>query len=111
MDVIENNNLLSGYTDFVVKMKVYPEEHKVTYPALGLCGEAGEIAEKVKKSLRGDKPLDNFQLVLELGDVLWYITALAEDLGYSLEDVLVANIEKLSSRKERGMIKGDGDNR
>ncbi|XAI97377.1 hypothetical protein [Leptolyngbya phage Lbo-JY46] len=111
MDVIDSKILLDDYTDFVVGMKVYPEQHKITYPALGLVGEAGEVAEKVKKSLRGDKPLDNYQVILELGDVLWYITALAEDLGYSLEDVLVANIKKLSSRRDREVIKGDGDNR
>jgi NTP pyrophosphatase (non-canonical NTP hydrolase) len=92
-------------------MKVYPEKHAIIYPALGLAGEAGEVAEKVKKWLRGDKDLDREALLKELGDIQWYITSMATDLGYGLEDVLVANIAKLRSRKERDVVKGDGDER
>ena len=88
---------------------VYPEEHKVVYPALGLCGEAGEVAEKVKKNIRDGKSLDG--VGLELGDVLWYISALADDLGVTLEEVAQANVDKLQSRKDRGKIGGSGDNR
>ena len=88
---------------------VYPEEYKVVYPALGLCGEAGEVAEKVKKNIRDGKSLDG--VGLELGDVLWYISALADDLGVTLEEVAQANVDKLKSRMERNKIKGDGDNR
>lgn len=104
------------YQDFVVGMKRYPESHAVLYPALGLCGEAGEIAEKVKKWVRdegaGDMSEDRRQALLsELGDPLWYITSLATDLGFSLQDVVDKNYEKLTSRKERGVLKGDGDNR
>lgn len=102
---------VAEYIEFVKGMKVYPEKYAVIYPALGLAGEAGEIAEKVKKSLRGDKPLQNEEVVKELGDVLWYITSMADDLGFSLQDVINKNVEKLSSRKERGVVKGDGDNR
>jgi NTP pyrophosphatase (non-canonical NTP hydrolase) len=99
------------YQEFVKSMKVYPEKHAIVYPALGLTGEAGEIAEKVKKSLRGDKELDREALLKELGDPLWYITSLADDLGYTLQDVVDANVEKLTSRKERGVLKGSGDDR
>mgnify|MGYP003501683523 FL=1 len=99
------------YMEFVKTMKVYPEKHTIVYPALGLSGEAGEIAEKVKKWLRGDKELDKEGLLKELGDPLWYITSLADDLGFTLQDVVDANIEKLSSRKDRGLLKGNGDNR
>lgn len=99
------------YTDFVKSMKVYPEKHAIVYPALGLCGEAGEISEKVKKWLRGDKELDHEALLGELGDPLWYLTSLADDLGYTLQDVVDYNMAKLSSRKERGVLKGSGDNR
>lgn len=99
------------YMEFVKTMKVYPEKHAIVYPALGLSGEAGEIAEKVKKWLRGDKELDKEGLLKELGDPLWYITSLADDLGFTLQDVVDANIEKLSSRKDRGLLKGNGDNR
>lgn len=99
------------YLDFVKSMKVYPEKYTIMYPALGLCGESGEIAEKVKKWLRGDKELDKEAILSELGDPLWYITSLADDLGYTLQDVIDRNVEKLSSRKDRGVLKGSGDNR
>ena len=88
---------------------VYPEEYKVVYPALGLCGEAGEVAEKVKKNIRDGKSLDG--VGLELGDVLWYISALADDLGVTLEEIAQANVDKLSSRMKRNKINGSGDNR
>jgi len=99
------------YNEFVKSMKVYPEKHAIVYPALGLIGEAGEITEKVKKWLRGDTELDKEGILKELGDPLWYITSLADDLGFTLQDVVDANVEKLSSRKERGVLKGSGDNR
>lgn len=104
-------NTFNEYQSFVASMKAYPEQHAIIYPALGLCGEAGEIAEKVKKWLRGDRELDKVELLKELGDPLWYITSLAADLGYTLQDVVDANEYKLLSRKERNVIKGSGDNR
>ena len=88
---------------------IYPKEYKVIYPALGLCGEAGEVAEKVKKNIRDGKSLDG--VGLELGDVLWYISALADDLGVTLEEIAQANVDKLSSRMKRNKINGSGDNR
>jgi len=99
------------YQEFVKTMKVYPEKHAIVYPTLGLMGEAGEISEKVKKWMRGDKELDREGLLKEMGDPLWYIASLADDLGYTLQEVIDANVEKLTSRKERGVVKGDGDNR
>ena len=99
------------YEDFVKSMKVFPEKHAIVYPTLGMVGEAGEVSEKVKKWLRGDKDLDKKELIKEIGDVLWYITALSIDLDYSLQDVIDSNVEKLSDRKERGVVKGSGDNR
>lgn len=104
-------NKFEEYEQFVKSMKVYPEKHAIVYPALGLIGEAGEISEKVKKWLRGDKELDKDALLSELGDPLWYITSLADDLGYTLQDVVDRNVEKLTSRKERNVLKGDGDSR
>ena len=85
------------------------------YPTLGLVGEAGEIAEKIKKALRDNKGeideerLEN--LKKELGDVLWYVAQLSTELGLSLDEVANTNIEKLQSRKKRGVISGDGDDR
>jgi NTP pyrophosphatase (non-canonical NTP hydrolase) len=99
------------YNDFVKSMKVYPSKHAIVYPALGLSGESGEIAEKIKKWLRGDRELDEALLALEVGDVMWYVVSLADDLGYTLQEVIDLNVEKLSSRKERGVLKGSGDNR
>lgn len=85
--------------------------------ALGLAGETGEVMEKVKKMIR-DKdgvfsptPEDITELKKELGDVLWYLSALAFYNGIDLDDVARANLDKLRSRKERNQIHGSGDNR
>lgn len=99
------------YNDFVKSMKVFPEKFAIIYPTLGMMGEAGEVSEKVKKWMRGDRELDKAELVKEVGDVLWYITALADDLGYTLEDVALMNVAKLSDRRDRNVVKGSGDNR
>ncbi len=82
---------------------------------LGLVGEAGEVAEKYKKIIRDKQGIvsneDKDLIVKELGDVLWYTAMLAKYLGVSFDDVATANINKLSSRKERGVQRGSGDNR
>ena len=94
---------------------IYPEEYKVVYPALGLWGEAGEVAEKVKKTVRGDTSLNDGiirgNIAHELGDVLWYVATLADDLGFDLETIAKWNVDKLQRRMESNKIKGDGDNR
>ncbi|MDO8265915.1 MAG: nucleoside triphosphate pyrophosphohydrolase family protein [Candidatus Saccharibacteria bacterium] len=82
---------------------------------LGLVGEAGEVAEKFKKIVR-DKggeitSQDRTDIQKELGDVLWYVSALAEYLDLTLEEVAEKNLEKLFSRRDRGVQKGSGDNR
>lgn len=104
------------YQDLALEFVVYPEQHAVIYPSLKLAGEAGEVAEKVGKRLRdagGD--FDDIEwreaMKKELGDVLWYISALAEDLGYTLEEVADTNLSKLSSRAVRGVLQGSGDDR
>lgn len=104
------------YQDFVKSMRKYPESHRVLYPTLGLTGEAGEIAEKVKKWIRDERGETISEdrraaLLKELGDPLWYIAALAYDLGYTLQEVVDANHEKLTGRRERGTLSGDGDDR
>lgn len=90
-----------------------PPEHKITYPAIGLAGEAGELANKVKKLLRGDSNRDELLagVKAEMGDILWYLAALADDIGVSLSEVAGENIEKLASRYERNQLRGAGDNR
>lgn len=90
---------------------IYPENARITYPCLGLAGEVGEVCEKVKKHIRDGRVLDKEDLTKELGDVLWYLSALAGDLGIDLEDVAKTNYEKLKSRMERNVISGSGDNR
>lgn len=102
---------LNEYQGYALETAVFPKEVKVLYPLLGLVGEAGEVADKYKKVLRGDKQLDAESLVKEVGDVLWYIAVLSYDLGYTLEEVAQMNINKLASRQERGVLKGDGDTR
>lgn len=89
---------------------IYPREHAIVYPALGLAGESGEVAEKVKKWIR-DGVLDRDSIVKELGDVLWYIAALSGDLEISMDQIAERNIAKLSDRAARGKIQGSGDNR
>lgn len=92
----------------------------VVYPALGLAGESGEVAEKIKKLIRDKGGIGRLQamseedrdaVAKEIGDVLWYCANLAADIGVSLEDVAKINIDKLAKRKEEGKIGGSGDNR
>lgn len=104
---------INTYQQEAAKTAIY--SNKLIYPTLGLAGEAGEIANKVKKILRdnsGELEEDVRQnLISELGDVLWYVAALATDLKTELSEVANKNIEKLNSRKNRGTIGGSGDNR
>ena len=85
------------------------------YPTLGLCGEAGEVADKVKKVLRDREgvfdPAVIDDLRLELGDVLWYVAQLATELELDLDDIAEANLAKLASRAARNVIAGSGDRR
>jgi len=83
----------------------------VSYTILGLVGEAGEIANKFKKVLRDGRVDILKDLPDELGDVLWYMARLAEELGTTLDDVAAHNLKKLQSRKERNVLSGSGDNR
>lgn len=97
----------------------YPEEARLLYPVLKLAGEAGEVAEKVGKWMRDEgwlpgRPLSAAQreaLVRELGDVLWYVAAVAHDLGVPLAQVAEKNVAKLADRQARGAIGGSGDDR
>ena len=85
------------------------------YPTLGLCGEAGEVADKVKKVLRDQggtfSPEVREALKLELGDVLWYVAQLSSELGFELSDIAESNLNKLASRAARNVIAGSGDHR
>jgi NTP pyrophosphatase (non-canonical NTP hydrolase) len=86
----------------------------VVYDGLGL-GEAGEVQGKIKKIIRDNggiiTPEATEEIKSELGDTLWYITSMCENLGITLEDVAVANIQKLHDRRKRGVLGGSGDHR
>ena len=98
-----------------MRTALYPREHAIVYPTLGLNGEAGEVADKVKKTIRdfGGVFSDERRqaIAMELGDVMWYAATLANDLGFTLNEIADMNIAKLQSRVERGKLHGEGDNR
>ena len=91
------------------------EENAFIYAALGLAGETGEVTEKVKKIWRDKGKAvtdeDRKEIKKEMGDVLWYLSQLAEKLGINFDDVAISNLEKTSSRLARNVLHGEGDNR
>lgn len=114
---------LNEYQQAAQDTAIYPQEYKVIYPALGMNGEAGECADKVKKIMRDTVILKDKDgaicltdeqresLALEIGDVLWCCAALAHDIGLTLDDVAKKNVYKLISRKQRNKLGGSGDYR
>ena len=104
-----------NYEKIVMKEKVYGCGNKILYPTLGLTGEAGEVSDKVKKVLRdnnGDFDVQkSIEIAKELADVLWYVTALSQDLGFDLDFIAQMSIDKVLSRRNRNVIHGEGDNR
>ena len=85
------------------------------YPTLGLVGEAGEVAEKVKKVIRDKKGIfdkeSKIGIKKELGDVLWYLSNLCDEFGFDFEEVAIQNLQKLKLRAAKGRISGSGDDR
>ena len=107
---------LNQYQTSALETAVYPNRGaNFAYPALGLAGEAGEVADKLKKVIRdnGGVLTDPVRdaVAKEIGDVLWYVAVLASEMDYNLNDIAQINIDKLNSRKERGVLSGSGDNR
>lgn len=106
---------LSEYQRESRRTAEYPRDAWLAYPALGLAGEAGEVAEHAKKAIRDDGGLVNEErraaMAKELGDVLWYVAQLATELGLDLEEIAKQNLEKLLSRQRRGVLSGSGDER
>lgn len=107
---------LNDYQKSAEKSAAYPDiGARFVYPALGLAGEAGEVVEKVKKIFRNYNGVITEEwrdaIKRELGDVLWYVAMLAQDFGFTLEDVAQTNLDKLASRMERDVVHSDGDNR
>lgn len=104
------------YQAIVKKTSIYPDQgNNVAYATLGLAGEAGEVADKVKKLIRDSHGVltedKRKEMIKELGDVLWYLTACASELGVDLEEVATQNAKKVEDRKTRGVLSGEGDNR
>lgn len=108
------------YQKWTRKTAKYPKgavefEASLPYLVMGLAGEAGEVANKYKKIIRDQSGImeenDGGDLVAELGDVMWYLARIADELGYSISDIMKNNYEKLESRLSRGVIGGSGDHR
>ena len=106
---------LDMYQKVALTTAIYPREQAIIYPTLGLTGEAGEVANKVKKIIRDGSNKNDDSMVSEIkseiGDCLWYIAVLANDFNIKLSDIASANLEKLEKRKQKGTIHGSGDNR
>ena len=108
----------NSYQKQALVTAVYPADQALAYLALGLSGEAAEVANKVKKIIRGD--YDNepqsaedvlYMISKELGDVLWYVAVLADELGVEFNEVAISNLAKLHNRELNGTLKGSGDER
>lgn len=110
---------LDHYQEQASRTAVYPGKGKGTDEALAYCalglGEAGEVQGKIKKILRGDPQAQNnaydAEVAYELGDVLWYVSQLAKELGFSLSEIAQHNLDKLADRASRDTLKGAGDHR
>ncbi len=106
---------LSEYQRLSRRTAEYPRDAWLAYPALGLAGEAGEVAEHAKKSIRDDGgavlPQRRAAMAKELGDVLWYLAQLATELDLDLDEIAQTNLDKLLSRQQRGVLAGSGDER
>lgn len=106
---------LDEFQEGAMSTAIWEKEYDIVYPALGLASEAGEVAGKVKKVLRDNRGAftdsKKQEIADELGDVLYYVAAVAHDLGYKLSEIAEMNHAKLASRKARGVITGSGDNR
>jgi len=104
----------NDYQDQANDTAIYPNESRLVYPALGLTGEAGEVADKIKKLIRDKRTFDaleRIEIAKEVGDVLWYVAALARDLGVDMDTMARMNLDKLRDRAKRGVVGGSGDNR
>jgi NTP pyrophosphatase (non-canonical NTP hydrolase) len=106
---------LSDYQARSRRTAQYPRDAWLAYPALGLAGEAGEIAEHAKKAIRDDGGVvaeeRRAAMSKELGDVLWYVAQIATELDLDLDEIAAQNLEKLLSRQRRGVLSGSGDER
>ncbi len=105
----------SEYQQLARRTAQYPRDAWLAYPALGLAGEAGEVAEHAKKAIRDDEgnvsEARREAMAKELGDVLWYVAQIATELELDLDQIARGNLDKLLSRQQRGVLSGSGDDR
>ena len=105
----------NNYQELARETAVYPADTALAYTTLGLCSEAGEVADKLKKIIRdgGGKTDEEFftGVAKELGDVLWYVANIAHEIGFDLNTVAEMNYKKLKDRQDRNKIGGSGDDR
>lgn len=99
------------YSQFVEDKVFTKGRERLVENTLGLVGEAGEVSEKVKKIFRDKSKFSDEEVLKELGDVLFYVTALSNIFGGNLKAVMEMNMSKLDDREQRGKLKGSGDNR
>jgi len=109
-------NEITYFDDYQVataRTAIYPKEKALEYLALGLASEAGEVAGVVKKFLRDDTPKMEFdeKILKELGDTMWYLSQLHNELDYLMSVTAAENINKLRSRQDRNKLQGSGDDR
>ena len=102
---------MSAYQQQAAKTAIYPLDKADQYLIAGLAGEVGELASIFAKHWRGDGDLNHDHAKAELGDVLWFVAILAEQLDTDLSTVAQGNLDKLADRAVRGKLKGNGDNR
>lgn len=114
-----NNETIKDFSDYTDRAMFFAEYKSDSYPYFGLVEEVGEFMGLFAKAHRGDNMAERYgseeavadQVKKELGDILWMLTAVVTDMGYSLEEIATANVEKLQDRANRGVIKGSGDDR
>ena len=102
---------IDAYQEQAKATAVYPYEKADQYLIAGLAGEVGEVASLFAKYWRGDGDFNRDHVAAELGDVLWFVAMLADDICCNLSDVAQGNLNKLADRANRGKLKGNGDNR
>lgn len=108
---LSHNLTLNGYQDMAETTAIYPQKVALEYLTLGLTSEVGELTGKVAKWYRKDGAYPHAAVMDELGDVLWFVSELARQHGCTLSDLAQKNLDKLADRKQRGALKGNGDNR
>lgn len=100
---------LREYQKWTRTTAVYPNNRPIEYCCIGLADETGEVCGKVKKWMRDLQPLNEVRA--EIGDVLWYLTRLADECGFDMQEIMSDNVKKLEDRKARNVIQGNGDHR